>query len=205
MAISYRQEVYRKLIHLSSLWMSLWMLLLPRCWAAVTFAVLLVLNIIVEYGYYRKWKFVYPFYDFIFGKMMRDKQPGVKFQLSGGPPVLASALLSVLLFPRPYAVAAFTIMLLSDTAAALIGRRWGKTKFANGKSLEGTLAFIVVGVMVIALIGIGFDFRGVEYFLGIIGVVLAAWAEFHNEKLRIDDNFSIPLIIGCALCLTLLV
>ncbi len=204
MAISYQQEVYRKLVHLSSLWMSLWMLLVPRGWAAFTFGLLLVLNILVEYGHYRKWKVIHPLYELIFGQMMRKKRPGVKFQLSGGPPLLAAALLSVALFPRPYAVAAFTIMLLGDTAAALIGRRWGKTKFANGKSLEGTLAFIIVGLVVISLIGIGFRFSGVEYLLGFIGVPLAALAEFHNKKLRIDDNFSIPLIIGCVLCLALL-
>ncbi len=199
MQISYRQEVFRKLIHLSSLWMSLFILLLPKWWAFSVFAVVLVLVVVIEVGYNRNWPLVHPLYHFFFSKMMRAKEPGQKFQFSGGPPVLLAACMSVLLFAKPYAFCALTIMLLSDTAAALVGRRWGVTKFKNGKSMEGTLAFILVGWLVIVITGICMNFTGREFAFGLAAVFLASIAECHNKKIRIDDNFSIPLIIGIVL------
>ncbi len=200
MPITYRQEVYRKLIHLSSLWMPVFVLLVPRWWSFAVFAVLLAVTVAVEYGYYREWPVIHPLYGFFFGRMLRDKPAGVKFQLSGGPPVLAAAAMCVLLFPDPVHVfCAMTVMLLGDTAAALIGRRWGETKFKNGKSMEGTLAFILVGWLIIIFTGLFAGFSGREFAFGLAAVFLAAIAECHNKKLRIDDNFSIPLIIGIVL------
>ena len=40
------------------------------------------------------------------------------------------------------------VLLTADAAAALIGRKFGKHKLVNGKSLEGTLAFILTGIAV---------------------------------------------------------
>lgn len=200
MSISYRQEVYRKLIHLSSLWMPVLILLLPRWWCFTIFTVLLAGSVLVEYGYHRRWAVIYPLYHFFFGKMLRSKPPGVEFQFSGGPPVLAAAAMCTLLFSRPsYMFCALTVMLLSDAAAALVGRRWGQTKFKNGKSMEGSLAFILVGWLTIILTGIFAGFTGREFAFGLAAVFLAAVAECHTKTLRIDDNFSIPLIVGTLL------
>jgi dolichol kinase len=200
MTISYQQEVYRKLIHLSSLWMPVFVLFVPRWWCFLIFTVLLIGNMIIEYGHYRQWAIIHPIYHFFFGKMLRSKPPGVKFQFSGGPPVLAAAAMCTLLFPNPLHVfCALTVMLLSDAAAALIGRRWGRTRFSNGKTMEGSLAFVLVGWLTIIITGLFADFTGREFAFGIASIFLAALAECYTKKIRIDDNFSIPLIVGTLL------
>ena len=47
MPITYRQEVYRKLIYLSSLWMPVFVLLVPRWWSFAVFALLLAVTVAV--------------------------------------------------------------------------------------------------------------------------------------------------------------
>jgi dolichol kinase len=75
-----------------------------------------------------------------------------KLLLTGASWVLISAVLTVLIFPKVIAVIAFIILIISDISAALVGRKWGRTKLGK-KSLEGTLAFIVSGLLVVAVVG----------------------------------------------------
>lgn len=199
MPIPYRQEVYRKLIHLSSTWMAVAMYFLPSGQAALLFLILAAVDVLLEYGDYRKWPVIHPLYQFFFGRMMRNSRGDGNFELSGGPYVLAAAFLSVLCFKPPVAVCAFTVMLFGDTAAALVGRQFGKIKFANGKSLEGVLAFIAASVLVLIICGCIFTYPSSLYLKGCIGIVLAAVAELYEQKLHIDDNFSIPLLVGAAM------
>ena len=85
------------------------------------------------------------------------------------------------------------ILGLADPAAALVGRRIGRTRLVNGRSLEGTVAFIVVGTMVGLLIGSYFhDLTGSAlWIISLSAAVCGAIAELFSR--RIDDNFTIPL------------
>ena len=198
--ITYMQEVKRKLVHLSSLWMAAALLLLPRTFCAILFGVLAVLTVIVEYAYYRKVPVVWQCYGFFFGRMLRDYGEG-KFHLSGGAPVMAAACLSALCFSSPYSALAMAVMLLGDTAAALIGRRVGRHRFFNGKSLEGTLAFVFTGLAVV-LIGFAvFAYPWQVLLGGALGVGAAAVLELFNCELHLDDNLSIPLAVGAGFLL----
>ena len=201
--ISYMQEVRRKLVHLSSLWMAAALWLLPWEFCAILFGVMAALTVLVEYAYYRKVPVVWQCYGFFFGRMLRDYGSD-KFHLSGGAPVLAAACLSALCFACPHsetwgpatAALAMAVMLLGDTAAALIGRRFGRHRFFNGKSLEGTLAFLFTGFAVV-LAGFAFGCYPWQVLLGGIGgVVVAALLELFNCELHLDDNLSIPLAVG---------
>ena len=82
----------------------------------------------------------------------------------------------------------------ADPIAAIIGRRWGKTKLMNGRSLQGSAAFLVTALIV--------TFATVAFFHGSVGLVgalvvavcaapLATIAELVSRK--IDDNLSVPL------------
>lgn len=202
MSISYRQEVYRKLIHLSSMWMPVAMYYLPVMVSAAVFLFLCCGNLLLEYGHYRKWQICYPVYEFCFGKMLRNAKPCGTFELSGSPYVLASAFLTVILFPGQYAVCAFSVMLLGDTAAALVGRKFGKTIFANGKSLEGFIAFIAASAIVVLVCAMIFNYAAVVICGACIGIILASLAELFEKNIHVDDNFSIPLITGACLLLS---
>ena len=195
MAIPYRQEVLRKMVHLSSLWMPFSLFYLPRLFNVIMFGTFAVLNVLIEIAVFRQVPYVTPLYKALFGKMARESKPG-EFRFSGAPPMYASACLTALCFSPRVASCAFAILILSDTSAALIGRKWGRHRFFNGKSLEGSLSFLLTGWIIAA----GFCFAG-----GLTGTTLAIWlggvavscvAEFFNEQIHLDDNFTIPLLFG---------
>lgn len=199
--ISYLEEIKRKGVHLSSLWMVAATLLLGRYqWiSCLLFGALLLLTLVSEHDYANGGKYLGRLYGQLFGRMLRNEVKPGQWIVSGGAPVLAAALLVNLLFVPFIAAAAMAVMLTGDAAAALIGRKFGKHKTVNGKSWEGFFAFIVVGygamAAVLAIVG-----AQERYFLwGIGGVILAAVAELFQKQLKVDDNFSIPLCSGAVL------
>jgi dolichol kinase len=193
--IPYIQEVKRKLVHLSSLWMAAALLFLPRSFCAILFGTMTVLTVLLEYAHYRKVPVLWQCYDFFFGRMLRDYGDG-RFHLSGGAPVLAAACLSAVCFAAPYSAFAMAVMLLGDTAAALVGRRFGRHRAFNGKSLEGLFAFLAVGFLVVATGCAAYGCPGAVWCGGAAGVAVASALEFFNRELHLDDNFTIPLAVG---------
>ena len=120
---------------------------------------------------------------------MRATKP----RLTGATFVLLSALICILLFPKVIVITAFAILIISDTAAALIGRRFGRHPFRS-KTVEGTTAFFVTASVVVALAP-KIDYLATEYLIGSIAAVLGAFVEAVSGDL-IDDNLSIPISIG---------
>jgi dolichol kinase len=80
--------------------------------------------------------------------------------------------------------------------AALVGRKYGKHKFM-AKSLEGTLAFFVSSCIVVLFTPkIGYFTE--EFIIGFVVAFIGAITE--NISLRyIDDNLSIPIVVGFAM------
>lgn len=201
--ITYKQELLRKLIHLSSLWMVFALGLIPKNWNICIFAALLIILIIVEYGYYRKWPFFIKTYGRFFSRMLRESEKSPTFRLSGAPYVLAAALMVTLLFEQSIAMIALSTMLIGDTCAALIGRKLGKHKINAGtKSIEGALAFWISSCIVL-LFFVNLYHRSFTFLImGIIGISVAMLAEIYERQIKLDDNFSIPLAMGASLSLT---
>ena len=200
--ITYTQEILRKLIHLSSLWMVVSLGIFPRAWNVCLFATLFVVLITIEYGYHKKWAVVTATYGRFFSKMLRENEIGKNFRLSGAPYVLAAALMVSLLFERTISMVALSTMLIGDTFAALIGRKFGKHKINEGtKSIEGAVAFWVSSAAVLMFF-ILFYHRPLSFaIMGIFGITVAMLAEVYEKQIKMDDNFSIPLVMGISLSL----
>ncbi len=214
--ISYASEVKRKLVHLSSLWMPVAMGVMPpillryypQCqprWILCAFFAILTLGCIgIECQYARRPdSFFSRVYARFFGRMIRGEVRSDQWIVSGGPYVLAGALVALLCFPAPIAACGMVVMLIGDTAAALVGRRFGRHKTINGKSIEGVLAFIGFGSLVcmVTVWLFGSTFPTTIYYLVLPAVTLAAMAELCEKQLHIDDNVSIPLMTGGVLSL----
>ena len=202
MAIPYRQEVLRKAVHLSSIWMPAALFYLPerfgssgRWFNVIMFGTFAVLNVLIEIAVFRGVPFVTPLYKKLFGKMARESKPG-EFRFSGAPPMYASACLTALCFSNRVASCAFAILILSDTSAALIGRRWGRHRFSNGKSLEGSMAFLLSGWIIAACYCAAGGLPGSVLAVWLGAVAVSCAAEFFNEQIHLDDNFTIPLLFG---------
>ena len=128
-----------------------------------------------------------------FGWLLRTHEHGGESKrLNGATHVLISATLCVLVFPKLITITAFAVLIISDSAAALVGRRFGKKKFFN-KSVEGSTAFFLSALIVIAAtpkISAGAG----EYFIAIVAAAIGTVVE--ALSIGIDDNLSIPLSIG---------
>ncbi len=197
--IPYKDEFRRKLVHLSSLWMPAAMCFLPRLPLCLAFGILFLLNLLVEHAYASGMPWLVRLYDRFFGGMLRNAPRKGQWIISGGPYVFASACLTLALFPREIAACGMAVMLLGDTAAALVGRRFGRTRIINGKSLEGVIAFLIAGYAGCALFLLISGMPPVFYLAGAIGIFPAAAAELFEKQLRLDDNFTIPVITGAVL------
>ena len=100
---------------------------------------------------------------------------------------LFSSLLTVLLFPKPIAIASILILILSDTFAALVGKGIGRVPIFR-KTLEGSLAFFLSALVIV------FVYPGVDRFSGVIGALGATVIELLPVPL--DDNLTIPFVAG---------
>ncbi len=96
-------------------------------------------------------------------------------------------------------MAVICIAVFSDMFAALIGRKWGKHKWkmVPGKSKEGTLAGLIVGVST-SMIFVG-------PILALIGGGIFIFTDLVLDKVKISDNALNPILIGITfkLCIML--
>jgi dolichol kinase len=191
--IHYRDEVYRKLIHLTSLSIPVVYYFITRELALKILVPMTILSLILDVG-----RYLYPqigkFFYLIFGFLLRDhERDHKKRNLNGATYVLISAVVCILIFPKIFFITAFAVLIISDSSAALIGRKWGRHKFIF-KSLEGTIAFFISACIVV-LVAPKINGTIIEYFIGIFAVAVGAIAENISYGWA-DDNLSIPLSVG---------
>ncbi len=203
--ISYGHEIFRKTIHLSSLWMVASIAFFPKWFNIALFVFLLASIILVEYGNYRQWKLFTLTYGSLFNRILREKERQEKFHLSGASYVIAAALMVTAIFPKIIAMTALSIMLIGDTSAALVGRKFGRHKINGGtKSIEGSIAFWLSSAAVLLFFYLAYHQPLPFLPCGLIGITVATFAEIYRNRLHLDDNFSIPLATGLFLSLSLL-
>jgi len=106
-----------------------------------------------------------------------------------------SALFLLSLTSEPIAISvALAVLAFGDPFAAIVGRRWGRTKLVNRRSLEGSTAFAVIGgaaavvVLLVYAPGMGF---GAMLATALAASVFGAVAELFCNT--VDDNLAVPL------------
>lgn len=189
---SYGTEIIRKGIHLTSL-------LIPIVYSFVSkrtaLAILIPLTLAFSLSdIARLWiPAVGRWYSRFFGFLLRAHEKTDEGRhLNGATYVLLSATLLILFFPKVIVISAFAILIVSDTSAALIGRRFGKHRFMT-KSVEGSLAFFVSALVVVA-VSPKLAYLPAEYALGAAAGLVGALVE--ASAIGLDDNLSIPLSVG---------
>jgi dolichol kinase len=191
--IQYRDELFRKLIHLTSLSIPIVYYFISTNTAALILGILASMALIIDLGRYLHPETGKIFYK-IFGFLLREHElDHKKKNLNGATYVLISALISVLIFPKILFISAFTILIISDSSAALVGRKFGRHRFLS-KSFEGTLTFFISACIVILFTPKIGGFLE-EFYIGFIAAFVGALVENISFKL-VDDNLSIPLSVG---------
>jgi dolichol kinase len=191
--INYKDELVRKLIHLFSLSIPIIYYFIPRANAILILSILTGLALFIDLGRYLSPTFGNVFYNF-FGFLLRKHEVDAsKRNLNGATYVLMSALICVIIFPKIIFVTAFSVLIISDSVAALVGRKFGKTKFLS-KSLEGTLAFFISAIIVI-LFTPKLTGNTTEYLIGFFAALIGGIVENISFGFA-DDNLLIPISIG---------
>lgn len=196
--IQYRDELVRKLIHLFSLSIPIIYYFIPSTTSISILIGLTVFALVVDGSRFISESFAnifYKFFGFLLRKHELDKK---KKNLTGATYVLLSALLCALIFPKVIFVTAFSILIISDTMAALIGRKFGKIKFLR-KSFEGTLSFFI-SASIVVLFTPKVDNLLLEYIIGIVAAFVGAIVENISYGFA-DDNLSIPVSVGLTMWL----
>lgn len=190
--IEYTAEIARKGIHLSSLSIPVIYYFIDRGLALQLLVPVTLAFLTVDLLRYYHTPTADLFYR-IFGFMLRKhEQDGTRKRLNGATNVLIAATLCVILFPKLIVLTAFTILIVSDTFAALVGRKFGKRKFLQ-KSVEGSLTFLVTALIVVAVTP-KVEWSATEYLIGAVAAVAGTIVEAGSWK--IDDNLSIPFSVG---------
>ena len=103
----------------------------------------------------------------------------------------AASFIVVYFFPENVAIGAIALATLGDALAAIIGKTFGKHRFSNGKSVEGSLAYFLTGMAILTPL--------VGPIPALVGSLAGTVAEFYN--LPPDDNFSNQLAVALAVYL----
>ena len=138
----------------------------------------------------------------LIGPILREHE---STDFAGASYILSASVFTILLFEKSVAVTAISYIILGDIAAALIGRRFGKTKIlwnvgnSQGnwnkvKSLEGSLSCFLFCILVALLVSHLPLVPHLPLWVGGIGALVATMVE--AAPLPINDNFSVPLISG---------
>lgn len=193
---SFKKELLRKAIHLSSLWIPAAIYFMPKIVLIPILSIILIGNIILEYGNFKKYSWARKSFGVLFFRTLRNKEMSREnFQFTGAIYVLTSAILCLCFFGKEIAMIALTVMLICDSAAALVGRSIGKVKLYKNKTLEGTLAFFVSAVIINLLFWPIYPFT----VKSLIACLVATLAEVYEDKIEIDDNLSVPIFFSVIL------
>ena len=124
-----------------------------------------------------------------FSSFIRENEAN---KLTGTGPYVLGVGLSFFLYQADLATAAILFLACGDVMATTIGERFGRTKIAGKKSLEGTVAFFVAAV----LSGMMLNLVSIQLPLGVMlfGALVATWVEL--LPLPMNDNLMIPLVSG---------
>ncbi len=193
---SFRRELYRKLIHLSSLWIPLMIYFVREEITIAFFSTIFIGNGLLEYGNFKKWKWARLLFGRLFSRTLRSKETAhTHFRFSGSMYVLAAAILCTIFFSKIIAVISMTVMLISDACSALFGKAYGTRQIYPHKSLEGTTAFFISALLICMMFHPWQPFG----YVTVIACIFATLAEVYEDKTKIDDNLAIPLTIGLIL------
>lgn len=113
-------------------------------------------------------------------------------------PFAIAVLLTIIAVPKPAALIAIYTLAIADPLAAVVGIRFGRRRLTPNRSLEGTLAFLAVTVAVTALVlrhstgAAPWPIAGAAAAVGLVAVICELL------PLRVDDNLTIPIVVGFA-------
>ena len=185
--LNYRQEIYRKLIHLSSSCIPFMLWYFGKDIFQPWIISLAIILAILDHGR-RHNKFLYRIYSDLFTTFTRPIEQGI---LSGASWVIIGAAVTIFIFNENIAIIGLLVLSISDSAAAIVGIKYGKTQLFS-KSLEGSAAFFITATIIV------FSLSSAAAYVNFIAVIAATVVELFSTP-RINDNLLIPMALALIL------
>lgn len=190
MEVDYQQELRRKTFHVSAIILPITYFFVPKLIMIVIMMIITSCTIYIDKARHTN-LLIQELVDKFFKNLMREKELSGSFAFSGTSYMMAGFFITALFFPKGVTLASWLILIVSDSLAALVGKKMGIPR-SNGKSLEGSAAFFVSSLM-IGLLSYSFA----HYQGGFMGLVLACLAttyvEYYSARIGVDDNLTIPI------------
>tara|TARA_B100002051_G_scaffold209726_1_gene201242 strand:+ start:794 stop:1375 length:582 start_codon:yes stop_codon:yes gene_type:complete len=181
--LSFKQELLRKGIHACNSIIAFSLFFLDQ--NDVLLIVVIGTILIVVFDFLRIYtKQVQRIYNFLFKEVTRDFE---YCRLTGASYVMIGALIVLSIFESRICIPALLIMSFSDSAAAIIGKKYGKTKIFD-KTLEGSLAFLLTSFVIVI-----FFIPDIDFTFSIIAIIATTIVEL-VPKSNLDDNLLIPIV-----------
>jgi dolichol kinase len=198
--ISYASELARKSIHLTSVMIPIIYLRVEHRIGILVLICMTLTSLLIDVGrhYHRPTRALLMK---LVGPLLRTHElQEERFRLTGATWVLIAATLTLAVFPTLIGVTAFTILIISDTFAALVGRQFKSGPFLD-KSIAGSATFAITAMIVVAIYASIFTAPWTFWAAGAVASATAAVVEASAIRMRMDDNISIPFSFGIAMML----
>ncbi len=185
--LNYRQEIYRKLIHLSSSCIPFMLWYFGKDTFQPWIISCAIILPILDYGR-RHNKFLYRIYSNLFITFTRPIEQGI---LSGASWVIIGASVTIFIFNENTAIIGLLVLSICDSAAAIVGIKYGETQLFS-KSLEGSAAFFIIATIIV------FSLSSAAAYVNFIAVIAATVVELFSTP-HINDNLLIPMVLALIL------
>jgi dolichol kinase len=189
-------EIKRKLFHSLGLLCPIIYYFIPKA-AAVAISLSVAVFVVTIDVYRHQNKYIQEWVEFFFKNFIRNNERS-KDNLSGCSWMFIGVFLTCILYEKDIAIYSWIVLFICDSAAAVIGVKYGKNEIISGKTYEGSIAFFIIALI-----------SGIFYHLlffpnfGFFAILVASFAgtisELYSKTFGIDDNISIPVAVGLTL------
>ncbi len=186
--ISLKQEVSRKLHHLLIAILPISYFFVTKL-SLLTFLAPIALLIILTDFCRLEFQAIGRVFNKVFGKILRKHEEN---KLCGATYFSIAALIIFPFFPDVIAINAFLILAISDSLAAIIGKKINSRPFFD-KSIAGSAAFFISALLITTITGLIFNEKILYYLFSLIAIFVATIIEARPRLLDFDDNLTIPL------------
>ena len=189
---SYKNEILRKLIHLFDSVIPLSLFYISREDLLFILTPITIIFIILDFARHHI-SFLGKIYSTFFNIVTREIEQK-RNNVTGASYYLLGCLIVVYFFQDiNIIISSLLIMSISDSFAALIGVKYGKTKIYGKKSLEGSFSFFVSTIIILYMFMN--DLSSFEYIYISLLITSVELFSFH----KINDNLTIPVFAALAL------
>lgn len=186
--ISFFNEIIRKATHLGALIVpaGYYVLQLDKSQMLSIMIPISLLMFVIDIARLRNWKFWTKFASKILSPIIREHE--MKGDFTGASYILMSFCLTIALFSKPIAVTAISFIIVGDSFAALLGRRFGRKKIYRNKTIAGSIGCLLSMLIVAILV------PDIDLTVAIFGAFIGTFFEAYS--FGVDDNVTVPILSG---------